>query len=192
MYFEELEQIQLQHERLSEEHRIDHLTKDYRLIVDHSCVVCFSRPQVVTLSFQNFWNWIKTYHYGIKFTVYSVQALHVYFAAFKNDPSNKKCRQVLDIGAKFLLSITYTTRPSLPNLLFAFLNFTYRTNYFANPVTPEVIQAFRDRLELEKTNNQAPQPQPQPQPQLQHQQPPVPMADQAAITAALQAVFGQN
>src|SRR5579862_1873388 len=195
----ELEQLQAQHEQLSEQHRIDHLTKDYRLIVDHSCVVCFSRPRVVTLSFQNFWNWIKTYHAGTKFTVYSVQALHVYFAAFKNDPNNKKCRQVVNIAVQLLLSITYTIRPTLYNLLYAFLNLTYRTDYFANPVTPEVIQAFRDRLELEnnKNNNQAAQPQNQPLP-LVPQPPPlpppqqVPMADQAQITAALQAVFGAN
>jgi hypothetical protein len=54
-----------------------------------------------------------------------------------------------------------------------FLNFTQRTNYFENPITIEIIQAFRDRLEENNNINRSPsqpqlpsQPQQQSQPQL--------------------------
>lgn len=42
-------------------HLIEHSTA---LFIDHSCTICYPQPIVITISIQNFWNWIETYYKG--------------------------------------------------------------------------------------------------------------------------------
>ena len=150
MRSEQISELLEQQESLAAQHLTEHFSRTLRYIphtVDHSCLICFPRPNIVPVEFGNLWNWIEAYHSGKEFTIYTVQALPTYITAFKNDPNNRKCDQVVIIAIGLLLSITYDIKPDLPGLLFEFLNFTQRTNHFENPITVEIIQAFRDRLE---------------------------------------------
>src|SRR3954454_20151798 len=76
-----------QQENLSVKHLIEHFTNLTALSIDHSCTICYPRPQLVTVEFENFWNWIETYFCGDTFTLYTVQALPIYCVAFQNDTS---------------------------------------------------------------------------------------------------------
>src|SRR4051812_28524299 len=106
---------------------------------------------VVTVEFENFWNWIEIYFCGDTFTLYTVQALPIYCVAFQNDTNINKSQKVVDITVELLLSITYSVRPeSFSDLIYFLLNFTYRTNYFKNPVTVELIDNVN--LEISVTN----------------------------------------
>ena len=82
------------------------------------------------MEFRNFWNWLETYYRAETFTLYTVQALPIYCAAFQNDSNSTKPPQVVDLALKILLSISYFVRPNvLEDLVYYFLNFTFRTNY---------------------------------------------------------------
>src|SRR5581483_8271736 len=132
-----------QQDRLSARHLIEHFQDLIPTSIDHSCIICFPQPQVITTQFQNFWDWIEKYYFGETFTLYTVQALQTYFIAFNNDPNNTKSQQVIDLAVKIFLSISYSQRPwSFPDLLFIFLNYTHRSNYFQDPITSELIQRF--------------------------------------------------
>ena len=141
MVFEQQEQLIVKH--LYEHHRIEYQPLS---TIDHSCTICYPQPQAITVSFQNFWNWIETYHFGESFTLYTVQALHIYFQAFERDSNTNKSQQVINLAVKLFLSIRYLVRPTdFQDILFFFLNFTYRTNYFKDPVTPEIINNFNNQ-----------------------------------------------
>ncbi|GBC48416.2 retroviral aspartyl protease family protein [Rhizophagus irregularis DAOM 181602=DAOM 197198] len=74
---------------------------------------------------------------------------------------------------------------SIRNLVFFFFNLTHRTNYFNNPVTPQLVAQLNTDIQTERNNN----------PNNLIDNPPVynqNMADEAAITNALQTVFGNN
>jgi hypothetical protein len=137
-----------QQEDLSTKHLIEHFQNLIPLSVDHSCVICYPQPKVVTVEFQNFWNWIETYFLADTYTLYSVAALPIFITAFNNDPNTLKSQQVVDLAIKLLLSISYFVRPEpFTDLISFLLNFTSRTNYFQNPVTTDIIQQFNKDLE---------------------------------------------
>ena len=102
MVFEQQEQLIVKH--LYEHHRIEYQPLS---TIDHSCTTCYPQPQVVTVSFQNFWNWIESYHSEESFTIYTVQALHIYFQAFERDSNTNKSQQVINLAVKLFLSIRY-------------------------------------------------------------------------------------
>jgi hypothetical protein len=86
--------------------------------------------------------------------LYTVQALHTYFTAFQNDPNTKKSQQVVDLATQILLSIAYSIRPnSFTDLIYFFLNFTYRTNYFKNPVTADLINTYNSDITTANTSS---------------------------------------
>ena len=141
-----------QQEVLSAKHLIEHFQNLTPLSIDHSCTICYPQPNVVTIQFKNFWNWIETYFLADTYTLYSVAALPVYLTAFQNDPNTHKSQQVVDLAVKLLLSITYFIRPEpFTDLISFFLNFTYRTKYFQNPITAEIINQFN--LDLTTVNH---------------------------------------
>ena len=132
-----------QQERLEVQHFLEYLQGKPTLSVDHSCEICYPVPEVVTVLLKNFWDWIKSYHHRESFTLYTVQALHIYCILFNQDPNTNKSNRVVDTAIKLLLSIKYTIRPiSFPDILYYFLNFTNLTNYFRSPLTPELITNF--------------------------------------------------
>ncbi|PKC56201.1 hypothetical protein RhiirA1_402318 [Rhizophagus irregularis] len=136
-----------QQEATSVQHLIQHFNREIPTVIDHSCTICYPTPQTVTIQFRNFWNWLETYYRAETFTLYTVQALPIYCAAFQNDSNSTKPPQVVDLALKILLSISYFVRPDvLEDLVYYFLNFTFRTNYFNNPVTPELINTFNADL----------------------------------------------
>ena len=140
-------------EALSVQHLIQYFNRELPTVIDHSCVICFPTPETVTIQFRNFWNWIYTYYRADTFTLYTVQALPVYCVAFQNDTNFTKSFQVVDLAVKLLLSISYFVRPtSLEDLVYYFLYFTFRTNYFNNPITPELITAFNTDLATVNNN----------------------------------------
>src|SRR6266542_5005290 len=133
-----------QQEEISVKHLIQHFNRAIPTIVDHSCLNCFPRLQVIPVTFLNFWNWIETYYFGKNFTLYTVSALPIYYETFRRDPNTTKSSFVISLALKLLLSISYYRRPSLlQDLLYYLLNFTFCTNYFENPITPEVITTFK-------------------------------------------------
>ncbi|CAG8767577.1 17466_t:CDS:2, partial [Rhizophagus irregularis] len=136
-----------QQEATSVQYLIQHFNREIPTVIDHSCTICYPTPQTVTIQFRNFWNWLETYYRAETFTLYTVQALPIYCAAFQNDSNSTKPPQVVDLALKILLSISYFVRPDvLEDLVYYFLNFTFRTNYFNNPVTPELINTFNADL----------------------------------------------
>jgi hypothetical protein len=200
--FEQQQQVSIYH--IAEHHsNTTNLTT-----TDHSCHICYPPPQYLPPAFQNFWNWINTYWHAISYTSYTVQALPVFCQAFQQDTNNYKGHQVVLLLRDLLFSIRYSQRPDpITDLVFYLFNFTYRTNKFDNPVTPEIINQLDQQVQNARQNNpnfnnflnnpsannnppnnQQPNP-PNNQPNNQNN---LPMADEAAITAALTAVFGQN
>ena len=153
-----------QQEELSAVHQSEHNNPDFDYLphtIDHSCLICFPRPQLIPVNFLNFWNWIENYYNGVEFTIYTVSSLSIYSFAFRNDPSNNKSAQVINLAIKLFLSITYSVNPtSFPTLLHEFLNYTYYTEYFTLPVTPELIEVFQtltpDHNTLSFTASQVP------------------------------------
>jgi hypothetical protein len=139
-----------QQERLSVQHLIEHYQNSTALSIDHSCTICYPQPRVITVNFQNFWNWIENHYFGDSFTLYSVHALPTYCQAFRNEPNTNKSQAVINLAVKLLLSIRYSIRPSsFPDLLHLFLNVTYRTNYFEEPVTLELLNNLNRDLTLQ-------------------------------------------
>ncbi|CAB4405682.1 unnamed protein product [Rhizophagus irregularis] len=154
--------------------------------IDHSCQTCYPSPLVLPPTFQNFWNWISNYFFATNYTSYTIKALPVFCQAFQLDNNRIKGAQVLTLSRDLLFSIRYHQRPDpIRNLVFFFLNLTHRTNYFNNPVTPQLVTQLNTDIQAERNNN----------PNNFIDNPPVNnqnMADEGAITNALQTVFGNN
>ena len=140
-----------QQEQLSVRHLIQHFQREIPITVDHSCTICFPQPRTIPVTFLNFWNWIERYYFGDSFTIYTVSALlgliiffnfffAVYCQAYRNDPNINKSQFVVDLAVKLFLCIRYKRIPdSFTDLLYIFLNFTFRSNYFQDPITPQLI-----------------------------------------------------
>ena len=136
-----------QQEQLSVQHLIQHFQREIPITVDHSCLICFPQPRVIPVTFLNFWNWIEQYYFGDSFTLYTVSALPIYCQAFRNDPNIIKSQSVVNLAVKLFLSIRYKRLPdSFTDLLYIFLNFTFRTNYFQDPITPQLINSFNSDI----------------------------------------------
>jgi hypothetical protein len=141
-------------EKLSARHIVEHFKNLTPLSIDHSCTICYPQPKTVSVEFKNFWDWIEAYFLADTYTLYTVQALHTYFTAFQNDPNTKKSQQVIDLAIKILLSIAYSIRPnSFTDLIYFSLNFTYRTNYFKNPVTADLINTYNSDITAANTSS---------------------------------------
>jgi hypothetical protein len=139
-------------EKLSARHIVEHFKNSIPLSIDHSCTICYPQPKTVSVGFKNFWDWIEAYFLADTYTLYTVQALHTYFIAFQNNPNTKKSQQVIDLATKILLSIAYSIRPnSFTDLIYFFLNFTYHTNYFKNPVTADLINTYNSDITAANT-----------------------------------------
>src|SRR5438034_6153988 len=136
-----------QQEQLSVQHLIQHFQREIPITVDHSCLICFPQPRIIPVTFLNFWNWIEQYYFGDSFTLYTVSALPIYCQAFRNDPNIIKSQSVVNLAVKLFLSIRYKRLPySFTDLLYIFLNFTFRTNYFQDPITPQLINSFNSDI----------------------------------------------
>lgn len=173
--------------QLTTRHTAQHLSNiNPPTTVDHSCRICYPPPLVLPPAFQNFWNWISNYFFAVSYTSYTIRALPIFCQAFQLDNNRIKGLQVLILSSKLLFSIRYQQRPdSIRNLVFFFFNLTHRTNYFNNPVTPQLVAQLNTDIQTERNNN----------PNNLIDNPPVynqNMADEAAITNALQTVFGNN
>ena len=108
--------------------------------VDHSCRICYPPPLILPSAFRNFWDWISTYFFAINYTSYTVQALPIFCQAFQQDTNRIKGTQVLILSKELLFSIRYSRKPDpIRTLVFFFLNFTHRSNYFNTPITPQLI-----------------------------------------------------
>ncbi|CAB5379958.1 unnamed protein product [Rhizophagus irregularis] len=173
--------------QLTTRHTAQHLSNiNPPTTVDHSCRICYPPPLVLPPAFQNFWNWISNYFFAVSYTSYTIRALPIFCQAFQLDNNRIKGLQVLILSSKLLFSIRYQQRPDpIRNLVFFFFNLTHRTNYFNNPVTPQLVAQLNTDIQTERNNN----------PNNLIDNPPVynqNMADEAAITNALQTVFGNN
>jgi len=136
-----------QQEQLSVRHLIQHFQREIPITVDHSCTICFPQPRTIPVTFLNFWDWIEQYYFGDSFTIYTVSALPVYCQAYSNDPNINKSQFVVDLAVKLFLSIRYKRIPeSFTDLLYIFLNFTFRSNYFQDPITPQLIADFNSDI----------------------------------------------
>ncbi|CAG8780250.1 9067_t:CDS:1, partial [Rhizophagus irregularis] len=170
--------------QLTTRHTAQHLSNiNPPTTVDHSCRICYPPPLVLPPAFQNFWNWISNYFFAVSYTSYTIRALPIFCQAFQLDNNRIKGLQVLILSSKLLFSIRYQQRPDpIRNLVFFFFNLTHRTNYFNNPVTPQLVAQLNTDIQTERNNN----------PNNLIDNPPVynqNMADEAAITNALQTVF---
>ena len=113
-----------------------------------------SPPLILPPTFQNFWNWISNYFFAVNYTSYTIKALPVFCQAFQLDNNRIKGAQVLTLSKDLLFSIRYYQRPDpIRNLVFFFLNLTYRTNYFNNPVTPQLVAQLNTDIQTERNNN---------------------------------------
>ena len=64
----------------------------------------------------------------------------IYCRAYLNDSNTVKSGPVIKLARQLLFSIRFETHPiSITDLIFYLINFTYRTDYFQNPVTPKLI-----------------------------------------------------
>src|SRR6266498_2366478 len=200
-----------QQEQLSVRHLIQHFQREIPITVDHSCTICFPQPRTIPVTFLNFWNWIERYYFEDSFTIYTVSALPVYCQAYRNDPNINKSQFVVDLAVKLFLSIRYKRIPdSFTDLLYIFLNFSFRSNYFQDPITPQLIADFNSdvnfvnnftfaagatptpSLRNSPVNTNIPtQPNPLP-PQNLTNNPPINMASANEMKTIFQNIFGIN
>jgi hypothetical protein len=137
-----------QQQQITIYHIAEHQSNITNLITtDHFYHICYPPPLYLPSAFQNFWNWINTYWCAISYTSYTVQALPVFCQAFQQDTNNYKGCQVVLLSRDLLFSIKYSQRPDpITDLVFYLFNFTYRTNNFANLVTPQVINQLDQQV----------------------------------------------
>ena len=167
-------------------HDQDHINNIENLLQHPSCIHCYPllTPEEVPREFNYFFLWIRFHYSAQTFTGYTQTAFNLYLETFDLAVDNPQTAQ---LAISLITSIRYqfdNNPPLILDIVLSFINVTVQTNYFKHLYYLNLNTPLYTPILV--NNN----PQNNPQPNQQNNQ--GIMADQAAITNALQAVFGAN
>src|SRR5581483_11245993 len=143
-YFEQQGEL---HDRHHSEHYLN-LTLTAR---DNSCYLCYPPPpkQRLSESFWNFWTWLLSDFSAATYSAYTVTAFEAFLRLLRDHPPNATIisNQLSNLAYRTLLSVHYVKPLPEPHLLYYFINLPAITNWFSNPVTPEILHAVTTTID---------------------------------------------
>jgi len=143
-YFEQQGELHFQHHS---EHNLG-LASATR---DISCYLCYPPPpkQKVSEAFWNFWTWLSNSFRAATYTAYSVTAFEVFLRILRDHPPNRTfiSNQLSNLAYRALLSVYYVRTPPEPHLVYYLINLPALTDWFSNPVTPEILHAVTTAID---------------------------------------------
>src|SRR3954471_4841201 len=108
-------------EQVIEQHLLEHYGNNLST-KDTTCLICypFNSNYVLKQEFRHFWNWIEKFFQAEQCTAYTCTAFDLYLQviSIEADPTHPTER-FIRIIVKLILSIRYTERPILRDLIFA-------------------------------------------------------------------------